>query len=164
MFPPMRAARTKICLKIGLIPAFCSALFPMVVALFHLMPAMMLPAMMPGMAVPLAPVAHHISARHEHHNQAAVEMASADLASVATVGDDCHAAGEPCDDPPRTMGMHCPFCLWLQGFHALPAPVAPALRLPSARVVVVQHYEAPITRHVSQSTSQPRAPPISFLI
>lgn len=161
----MRAARTKICLKIGLIPAFCSALLPVVVALFHLMPVMMMPAMMPpSMAVPLAPMAHHASARHEHHNQTAVEMASADLESVAAVDEACHPPGEPCDDPPRTMGMHCPFCLWLQGFHALPAPVAPALRLPSTSIAVVPRYEAPITRHITQSTSQPRAPPISFLI
>ena len=83
---------------------------------------------------------------------------------AATVEEDCHPPGEPCDDPPRSMGMHCPLCLWLQGLHALPAPTTPALRLPVARVVMVQRYEAPLDHSFVQTTSQPRAPPISPIV
>lgn len=154
----MRPRWSTIWLKTGLVPAFCAALLPVVVALFHLMPAM---AYAPA---PHPAATHHAAAHHshEHHGEADAESAVAAMEPAAAVEEDCHPPGEPCDDPPsHRMGPHCPLCLWLQGLHVLPAPVAPALRLPSTRAVIVERYEAPTVRSFAQSSSQPRAPPIS---
>lgn len=150
----MRRARNSICFKIGLASAFGVALLPLFVALLHLMPAS---AMMP--------MAHHAAAVHrEHDDHTTGAMPDVASASAAVIDEDCHPPGEPCDDdplPPRSMGAHCPLCLWLQGLHALPAPAAPALRLPTTHVVMVQRYEAPRDHSVTHTTSQPRAPPIT---
>jgi hypothetical protein len=145
----MRGARRSIWFRLGLAPAFGAGLLPLLIALFHLAPASAM--MMAG---------HHAS--EPHHHAATVEAAAADDAPAA-IDEDCHPPGEPCDDHPlpSSIGEHCPLCLWLQGFHVLPAPVMPALRLPASRVIVVHRYDAPRGHSVVQTTSQPRAPPIS---
>lgn len=147
----MRGARKSIWFKIGLAPALGVALLPLFVALLHLMPAS---AMM---------MAAHHTETIQHDDSATGAIPNIVSASVAAIDEDCHPPGEPCDDDPlpRGTGAHCPLCLWLQGLHALPAPAAPALRLPSTHVVVVQRYDAPRNRSVVYTTSQPRAPPIS---
>lgn len=149
----MRMARKSTWFRIGLASAFAVALLPLVVALLHLMPAS---AMMP--------MKHHAAAaHHEHEDHASGAVPDMVAASAKVIDGDCHPPGEPCpDDPlPPGMGAHCPLCLWLQGLHALPAPAAPALRLPTTHAVVVQRYEAPRDHSLTYATSQPRAPPIS---
>ncbi len=146
----MRGTRRSIWFRLGLAPAFGAAILPLLIALFHLAPVDA--AMM---------AAHHAS--EPHHHAATPETIAVDGEVVAALDEDCHPPGEPCDDEPlpRNAGEHCPLCLWLQGFHALPAPAAPALRLPATRVVVVHRYETPRDHSVVRTTSQPRAPPIS---
>lgn len=146
----MRGTRRSIWFRLGLAPAFGAAILPLLIALFHLAPADA--AMM---------AAHHDS--EPHHHATMVETTAADGEALAAIDEDCHPPGEPCDHDslPPSMGEHCPLCLWLQGFHALPAPAMPALRLPATRVIVVHRYDAPRDHSVVQATSQPRAPPIS---
>jgi len=149
MVGPMRSAKQRTWLKIGVWPAGLSALLPVVVALFHLMPATM-----PAMAV--TPTAHQPSSHHEQPHHGA---ASDNLAAIAV--EDCHPSDESDGGAPHNTGPHCPLCFFLQGLHALPAPQAPALRLPSARVVMVGRYESPTGNFDIRPTSQPRAPPVS---
>ncbi len=146
----MRGVRKSIWFKIGVAPALGVALLPLLIALLHLAP------------VDAATMAAHHESEPYHHT-AASETRAAEGEVVATLDEDCHPPGEPCDDDPlpRSTGEHCPLCLWLQGLHALPAPAAPALRLPSTHVVVVQRYDAPRDHSVTRTTSQPRAPPLS---
>jgi hypothetical protein len=153
MVPAMRSVRT-IWLKTGVWPAFGAALLPMLVALFHLMPAMGY-----GPASPAQPQPAH----HAHHQNTAsdVDLAAASSDTQTAFNESCHPPGQPCDTAPRDRGMHCPLCLWLQGFHALPAPIAPALRMPSVQIVMVQRHEVPAGRSFIQFTSQARAPPLS---
>jgi hypothetical protein len=154
----MRSVRT-IWLKIGVWPAFGAALLPMLVALFHLMPAMAY-----GPAFPSQPQPAH----HAQHQSAAsdVSLAAASSDTQTAVNENCHLPGQAGDTAPRgtvprDRGMHCPLCLWLQGFHALPAPIAPGLRMPSVQIVMAQRHEVPAGRFFLQFTSQARAPPFS---
>jgi hypothetical protein len=135
----MRAPKRTIWLKIGTWPAFCAALLPVLVALLHLMPA-----------ITAMPASHH-----EHQEHAAL------VGESAAHQGDCHPPDEPCDDTPQKGLAHCPLCFWLQGFHALPAPVTAALSVPTARPFVVTRHEQPIARSSHNISSQPRAPPIS---
>jgi hypothetical protein len=139
MFSAMHAPKRVIWLKIGTWPAFCAALLPVLVALLHLMPAMA-----------AGPVGHS-----EHHEHAAV------AGEGVALQNHCHPPDEPRDDAPQKGMAHCPLCLWLQAFHALPAPLATALPLPSAQPFVVTRREQPVACSSLHVFSQPRAPPIS---
>ena len=149
----MRTARQRTWLKMGVWPAGLSALLPIVVALFHLMPVMaVVPAAPP-------PVSHHEAAHHQPMHHGDHGKASASLAAHQV--EDSQPAADSHGGAPHNNRPHCPLCYFLQGLHALPAPQAPALRLPAARSVIVERYEAPIRRSATITTSQPRAPPPS---
>ena len=148
----MRTARQRTWLKLGVWPAGLSALLPVVVALFHLMPVMA--------AAPAAhpPSSHHEQAHHEPMHHGAHGEANA---AAAVHNAEASLPADPSDGrAPHHNRPHCPLCFFLQGLHALPAPQAPALRLPSARAVMVERYEAPRRHIATVTTSQPRAPPL----
>jgi DNA-binding transcriptional LysR family regulator len=128
-------------LRIGFGAAFVTALLPVLVALLHLLPP----------AVHVEPKAHH------HH-----------AAHVGLVHGQAHAAVEyqapdtPRDGESRSKIGHCPLCLWLQGFHALPAPDAIAAPVAGIAVIALPwHAPAFVAIRVSV-TAQPRAPPVSL--
>jgi hypothetical protein len=136
MFSAMRAPKRAIWLKIGTWPAFCAALLPVLVALLHLAPAIA--------AGPAGPYGHVARA-----------------GEGAALQNYCHPPNEPRDGAPQKGVAHCPLCLWLQAFHALPAPLATALPVPSAQPFIVTRREQPVARSSLRVFSQPRAPPIS---
>lgn len=149
-------------LKLGLWPAVFVALAPMVVALLHLAP----------MAPPSGrPAVHHAAEHqpkrqaHHHHDHAAGAHDIAALDDAAP--EDRHAAAappetQPADTPSHHARPHCPLCLWLQGFHALPAPEAIVLRRQQERAVALVQRDTPFRIAAIRATAQARAPPASL--
>jgi hypothetical protein len=150
------SARRTVWFRTGLGPAFFAALLPILVALFHLAPP----------ALGGEPAAHH---GHAGHGSAA--HGTADMALAADDEDDCHPADTSAGQQPgsdqqsgeqqRRPGPHCPLCLWLKAFHALPAPEAVILRLQNGGEPIVPRREPPARSAAIDTTAQPRAPPHS---
>lgn len=141
--------------RIGLGSAFVTALLPVLVALFHLLPAAQ--SAMPAAHSAAASPHHQHAAHHEHAAplEVAVVLAKASQA-------DCSPSGAPCDQPPRHAVGHCPLCFWLQGLHALPAPDVAAAPLPSGTAQTLPGYEPVFAGTHLFVATQPRAPPISL--
>jgi hypothetical protein len=130
-------------LRVGLWPALATALLPVIVALFHLLPS----------AHGTQPAAHHAS--HAIH-------AAAEAAPTAADDPDCHPPGAPCDEQPRRAPGHCPLCFWLQGIHALPAPDALPAPQPGRVALVLPWHRPQLVAIRHAIAAQPRAPPGSL--
>lgn len=126
--------------RIGLGAAFVTALLPVFVALIHLAPT-----------ASAEPSSHH----HRHVLPAEAGMLA------AAIEPDCHPPGIPCDEQPQQRSDHCPLCLWLQGFHVLPAPGATATPPNGSAMALPWHESVSLSLRIS-ITTQPRAPPVSL--
>lgn len=138
--------------RIGLGVAFATAVLPVLVALLHLMPVEVrdAPAHQPH-AQPM-----HAAAVGTHAEMPA-HKAHQHEAPVAPLRD---TSDSPRDEQPWQAAGHCPLCFWLQGLHALPAPDASPVPLPSGIAAALPRYEPSVRDARFATNTQPRAPPI----
>jgi hypothetical protein len=157
-------AQRAIWLKLGLWPAILVALAPIVVALFHLAPMPMMMTMMQAER----PAVHHRATpsqsqqpAHHHHGHGAAADDNAIQLAAAPPEEECPPA-EQQGVPSHQAQPHCPLCLWLQGFHALPAPDIALLRQPREHTATFIARETTVSVVTFRAAAQPRAPPPSL--